>query len=85
MALPGFIAENVFHKTTGTYVESAFRITPTPDTVKAQRVMSPEGPIGLPGQGPCEVCWHMCMTFGGGNYNQCAAMCGNCTGRVLGF
>ena len=83
MALPGFTAENVFQKTIGTYVKSGLWTVPALGAVKAQMVViSPDGPIGLPGQTPCEVCWHMCMTFGGANYGKCMSRCGSCSRSV---
>jgi hypothetical protein len=74
--LPGFTADRVLDRRAGTY-NGAFRpIIPSASAVHAQRISSPEGPIGLPGQNACEVCWHMCMTFGGGNYSRCSQTCG---------
>lgn len=53
-----------------------FRTAGSPDgVVRPQRIPSPEGPIGLPGQNACEVCWHMCMSFGFGGYRRCAQVC----------
>ena len=92
MNMPGLTASAAIFKTSGRYRttngcgEIPGNSMPGTGAVQAQRVMSPYGPIGLPGQNLCGVCWHMCMTFGGGNYTRCALECAGCDGSAgFGF
>ena len=74
--LPGFTADRVLDHRAGAYTGASRLIASPAGTVHPQRVDSPYGPIGLPGQNHCEVCWHMCMSFGGGgSYARCAQAC----------
>jgi hypothetical protein len=85
MNMPGFNAEPSLYKTSGRYRMSAtLEATLNSGAVHSQRIPSPYGPIGLPGQNACEVCWHMCMTFGG-NYSGCAQTCAAACGGSTGF
>ena len=73
--LPGFTADRVFDRPAGAYATAPRRGSASGGSVRPQRVMSPYGPIGLPGQNHCEVCWHMCMSFGIGGYERCSQTC----------
>ena len=74
--LPGFTAERGLNRPAN-HDFGAFLPAATPaGGVSPQRISSPYGPIGLPGQNACEVCWHMCLSFGGGGYTRCAQTCG---------
>jgi hypothetical protein len=84
--LPGFIADRVLDQRASAYGGASRPIISSVSAVHAQRIPSPYGPIGLPGQNACEVCWHMCMTFGGGGYDRCAQTCGAaCSAGSAGF
>lgn len=72
--LPGFTATRGLDHRAGAYTGASRLVTFPDGTVHPQRIPSPHGPIGLPGQNHCEVCWHMCMSFGGG-YDRCAQTC----------
>jgi len=74
--LPGFTADRVLDHRAGAYTGVSRPVASPAGTVHPQRINSPYGPIGLPGQNACEVCWHMCMSFGGGGYDRCAQTCG---------
>jgi len=74
--LPGFTADRVLDHRASAYFGAFRAVTSAAGVVRPQRIPSPYGPIGLPGQNACEVCWHMCMSFGGGRYDQCAQTCG---------
>ena len=89
MNMPGFNADASLFETSGCYrMSTTLEATLGSGTVYPQRIPSPYGPIGLPGQNMCEVCWHMCMTFGGGNplgcAQQCAAACAGPAGPGFG-
>jgi hypothetical protein len=73
--LPGFTADRVLDRRAGTYTGASRPRGSSAGAVRPQRVMSPYGPIGLPGQNNCEVCWHMCMSFGVGGYERCTQTC----------
>jgi hypothetical protein len=83
--LPGFTASRVLDRRVSAY-HGAPRLAACPEgTVHPQRISSPYGPIGLPGQNHCEVCWHMCMTFGG-RYERCAQTCSaQCSAGAAAF
>ena len=72
--LPGFTADRSLAHHDGGYT-GASRPAVSRGAVYPQRISSPYGPIGLPGQNACEVCWHMCMSFGGGGYDRCSQTC----------
>jgi hypothetical protein len=74
--LPGFTADRVLDHRASAYTGVSRLVASPAGTVHPQRISSPYGPIGLPGQNACEVCWHMCMSFGGGGYDRCAQTCG---------
>lgn len=74
--LPGFTADRALDHRGSAHRTTSRQVIAPASAVHAQRIMSPYGPIGLPGQNACEVCWHMCMSFGGGGYAQCAQTCG---------
>jgi hypothetical protein len=76
--LPGFTADRVLVHRASAYYGASRAVTSPAGVVHPQRITSPYGPIGLPGQNACEVCWHMCMSFGAGGYAQCAQTCGTC-------
>ncbi len=73
--LPGFTADRVLEHRKSAYFGASRAVTSPASVVRPQRISSPYGPIGLPGQNHCEVCWHMCMSFGGGGYDRCAQTC----------
>jgi hypothetical protein len=83
--LPGFTADRVLDHRAAAYTGTSRPVTSVAGTVQPQRIPSPYGPIGLPGQNACEVCWHMCMTFGG-RYDSCAQTCSaTCTSGSSAF
>ena len=84
--LPGFTADRVLDRPSRAYAGASRPAIAPAGAVYAQRIMSPYGPIGLPGQNACEVCWHMCMTFGGGRSDQCRQSCAEtCGAGSAGF
>ena len=74
--VPGFTADRVLNRESSACYGTSLGVTASAGAVTPQRIASPYGPIGLPGQNACEVCWHMCMSFGGGGYDRCAQTCG---------
>jgi hypothetical protein len=76
--LPGFTADASLYKTSKPYgVAARLEAMRLSRTVYPQRVTGPGGPIGLPGQDCAGACWHMCMTFGGGQrcLDNCMSTC----------
>jgi len=81
---PGFTADESLGGSSWP-ATTALYTAPANSTVYPQRIAGPYGPIGLPGQNGCEVCWHMCMTFGGGaGMQHCHEVCSlACAADVL--
>jgi hypothetical protein len=84
--LPGFTADRALGRRASVYRGASRLVTSAAASVQPQRISSPYGPIGLPGQNACEVCWHMCMSFGGGGngYARCAQQCSATCATSLG-
>lgn len=82
MNMPGFTAEVSLYKTSKSYAVAAdLQAIPLSTTVYPQmrRATGPYGSIGFPGKDCFRACFHICMSWGKGDFGECWTECeSNC-------